>query len=106
MRSMMSVSCGWRSAMRAKSGNLRKKHDGKPCLLGCRPEPISGAVGEPDARLGRVESQAHAEHARLLLPYRQQRKNRWVVRLVLAYLASVTFCSPVHNVRSPRFRWD
>jgi hypothetical protein len=28
----------------------RKKHDGKPSLLGCRPKPIGGAVGQPGAR--------------------------------------------------------
>ena len=57
-------------------GNLadRKKHDGKSSLLGCRPEPIGGSVGEPSARRGRVERHAHAEHARLLLPCRQQRR--------------------------------
>src|SRR5215831_8699176 len=75
MWSIMSVSCGWLSAMRGEPRNLadRKKHDCKSSFLGCRPEPIGGAVGEPSARRGRVERQAHAEHARLLLPCRQQR---------------------------------
>ncbi len=51
----------------------RQEHDGKPVLLGRRPEPVSGAVGEPGERFGSVERHAHAEHARLILPPRQER---------------------------------
>ena len=76
MWSMMSVSCGWRSAMRAnrETAPTARNMTGSPAFSAARPEPIGGAVEGPASVEGLVERQAHTEHARLLLPCRQQRR--------------------------------
>ena len=47
-------------------------------LLGGRPEPVGGAVGEEVAVVLVVEGEAHAEHARLLAPVGHQRPARGI----------------------------
>jgi len=62
-------------------GDLRQRiqrsrhqhHERDPRLLGRRPQPVRRAVREPRALQIGVEGEAHAEHARLLLPVRHER---------------------------------
>src|SRR4029077_4149106 len=74
-----------RDARELRDPAARKKHDRKTSLLGFRPEPVGGAVGEPGERCGRVEHQAYAEHAGLLSPCRQQRRRFWILEPDLAH---------------------
>src|SRR4029453_19196661 len=76
MWSMISESCGWRSAMWANLGT-------SPTARNMTASPAFSAAGqnqsavpsESQARVGGVfERQAHAKHAWLLLPCRQQRR--------------------------------
>ena len=74
---MMRVSCGWRSAMRREHRHpaRRKEHDRE--LRPSRPPARTSRRSRPISQANRacvVERHAHAEHPRLLLPFRQQRR--------------------------------